>query len=338
MTKKININELPKLLISEEELIYLLKTYINKDTIIFTDRFNFNSLSKLGNTVLITSCNNDIIQNIKNDFRFSSIVAIGGCTVLDIGRACAANVELFCFPTILSTTCISNNLSKINFKNGSKLIKTYPPKEVIISIPSLLTALPDEIVKWTQSGFGDLFSNISASIDIQYLKNELSLHKVRENVPEVFEALEWVINKGFNGYDKECMIRLSNYLHNASLDVILRDNTDLTSGSEHILYNKIFENQNTINIINATHGQIVGVGALITFKVFAEYTNNTKLFSDFKLAYQKLKLPTTYEELKKIGIQRQYLIQRLKEIPNENSILGSYFSNNDFDIIDDIFV
>ncbi len=84
MINKISKEEVPQLLIREEELIDLIKSYINKETVIFSDDHNFDLLSKIGNTKLVTSCNNDDLLKIKKDFYFSRIIAVGGCTVLDM--------------------------------------------------------------------------------------------------------------------------------------------------------------------------------------------------------------------------------------------------------------
>lgn len=328
--------ELPQLLISNESLVSLVKSYFTKDSIIITDSYNYPTIKEIGQTVLITSCNADVVENIKENYSFSKILAVGGCTVLDIARACANNYELVSFPTILSTTCISNDISRLVFKTGSRLVKTNYPKETVISLPSLLNTPTKELIRWTQSGFGDLFANISASIDLQYKRNNLSFQRVQENVPEAFEVLRWVLQK-FEAYNEECLKRLANYLHHSSLDVIKSDSTELSSGSEHILYHKIFEKQLVNNSIIATHGQIVGIGALITAKIFSEYTGNDAIYCDLKFAYQKLRLPTSYDEVSHIGIKRQYLIDNLLEVSEENSIFGNYFSKKDFSILDTIF-
>lgn len=330
------MKKLPKLIISNESLVPLIKNYISRDSIIITDNYNYPTFKKIGQTVLVTSCKSDVVENIIENYSFSKILAVGGCTVLDIARACAVNCELIVFPTILSTTCISSDRSKLVFGTSSILIKTIYPKETIISLPTLLNTSPKELIRWTQSGFGDLFANISASIDLEYKNNKLSLLNVSRNVPEAFQALEWVIQK-YESYNVECLKLLANYLHNSSIEVIKRNSTELSSGSEHILYHKMFDKQLVNNSSVATHGQIVGIGALITAKIFSEYTSSDLIYQNLKLAYQKLKLPTSYNEMNLIGIQKDYLIYTLLEIPNENTILGNYFSKKNFKILDIIF-
>jgi glycerol dehydrogenase-like iron-containing ADH family enzyme len=327
---------LTKLIISNQNLVSLVENYFTKDSIIITDSYNYPTVKKIGQTFLVSSCQNYEVENLKSNYVFSKILAVGGCTVLDVARACATDCELIVFPTILSTTCISSDRSKLIFETGSKLVKTIYPKVTVISLPVLLDTPEEDLIRWTQSGFGDLFANISASIDVEYKNNKLSLQKVRDNVPEAFEALEWVI-KNFEGYNEECFRLLAHYLHNSSIDVVKKDSTEFSSGSEHILYHKIFDKQIIDNAPTATHGQIVGIGALITAKIFSKYTGNDMIYQDLKLAYKKLKLPTDYAEMNIIGISKDYLIETLMQIPNEGSILGNYFSTEDFGILDSIF-
>lgn len=317
--------KLPKLIITDETILSFVEKQIVNDLLIVTDSYNYPIFSKFTNTVLVNSCKEEVLKKIKENYRYSKILAIGGCTALDVARACCYDsTELICLPTILSTTCISCDRSKISFSNGSRLIKTTYPNETIISLPTLLNTAQSDLIKWTQSGFGDLFANISASIDFQYQNNNLDINKVRKNVPEAFEAVQWVL-QNFKTYDRDCLLLLSNYLHLSSLEVIKRDNTELSAGGEHILYHKIKEKQDTQKDILATHGQIVGIGALITTKIFAEYTGHEKLYLDLKMAYKKLMFPVNFTEMEKIGIQKGYLQQMLVEIRPSKTILGNYF-------------
>jgi glycerol dehydrogenase-like iron-containing ADH family enzyme len=332
---KMGTKELTKLLISNKDLVSLVESYFTKDSIIITDSYNYSGVKTVGQTILITSCRADEVENIKSNYTFSKVLAVGGCTALDVARACATDCELIVFPTILSTTCISSDRSKLIFESGSKLIKTIYPEITVISLSVLLNTQAEDLIRWTQSGFGDLFANISASIDVENKNSKLSLQKVKENVPEAFEALEWVI-KSFEGYNEKCLRTLARYLHNSSIDVVKKDSTEFSSGSEHILYHKIFERQIIDNAPIATHGQIVGIGALITAKIFSAYTGNDTIYQDLKLAYKKLQLPTNYAEMNFIGISKDYLIDTLMQIPG-GSILGDYFSTKDFIILDSIF-
>ncbi|OHX34359.1 hypothetical protein BJL95_16935 [Methylomonas sp. LWB] len=173
-------------------------------------------------------------------------------------------------------------------------------------------------------------------MDIQYKLNILSIEQVKENIPEVLDALKWVLLH-YTTYDEQCLNKLAIYLHNSSLNVILRDNTDLSAGGEHHLYNKLYDYQKNNELISATHGQIVGIGTLITAYVFCKMIENYELYNNLKQAFKKLLIPHHYDGLNNIGIPKQVLINALSDISDKSSILGDFFSQNDFSILDEIF-
>src|SRR5581483_2705819 len=225
---------LPVLEIRSEGLLFLVEQEYTKDTLIICDAFNYPQLGCQFRKELADSCQKSLVWRITRSYEYNKILAIGGCTALDIGRACARGMDLICFPTVLSTTCISCDRSKIQFSNGHRLVKTQPPSKTIISMPFILQSKEEDLIRWTQSGFGDLFANISASIDVQYQKQQLDFDKVRDNVFKSFEALDWVIQH-FTSYNEKCLRRLSQHLHHSSIEVIQRNNTKLSLGSEHLL-------------------------------------------------------------------------------------------------------
>jgi len=328
-------NVLPALAISDEALPALIEREYTENTLIICDPYNYPEFGRYVRKALVTSCSQNVIKEIVRTYSYDKILAVGGCTVLDIARACAGHAALICFPTILSTTCISCNRSKIQFTNGYRLIKTKQPLKTIISIPYLLQSKEEDLIKWTQSGFGDLFANISASIDLQYQQRDLEIHKIRGNVIESFKALDWVVD-AFNGYDEKCLKTLARYLHHSSIEVIKRNNTKLSSGSEHLLYHTIIKKNRPA--VSATHGQIVGIGTLITAKVFSTLTGDDTLFDSLKESFHQLQLPANFGQLRQIGIGKDAIIESLQAIPAKSGILGDYFSNaSSFDILDSIF-
>jgi len=328
--------DIPKLEFTEKRITSIVKDLVDDNTLIVTDLYGFPALNKLGRTALVRDCYAESIEKIKRENTYSKVLAVGGCTALDVGRACAVGKEIITIPTILSTSCISVDRSIIKYPQGSRLVKTIAPTRTIVSIQSILETHIADLEKWSQSGFGDLFANISASIDFQYKASNLTYELVRENVPECFEALEWVISQ-FKGYDKNCLRRLATYSHNSSLIVIEREDTKLSAAGEHKLYHKMIDQQKQYTEDRPTHGQLVALGTLLVVRIFAEETGIQKLYDQLTAAYAKLGLPLTYDELRDIGIEREHIINGLKSIVENNTYLGDYFTPGDYSLLDRVF-
>ena len=328
----------PALKFSKKPLIDLSQKYFDSHTIIITDSHNFKSLKQLDSERIIPVKNNyvDQIAQIKKTYKYDKVIGIGGCTALDVARACNKNLQLILIPTILSTSCLSVDRSVIRYDGKNRLEKTVAPAKIIISIPELLATKNDALTKWCQSGYGDFFSSISASIELEYKKGNFSMEDIKKNVPLCFEVIEQ-INKRFTSYRSVAHLqRLAVYLHEASLWVIQNDSTELNAAGEHKIYHKIIENKLYTNGSEPTHGQIVAMGTLITVKIFDEMTGNS-LFIPIKKAFDKLKLATDYKKLMKTGLKKEHIIESIDMIKDSGSLIGDYFQKNDYSLLDRIF-
>lgn len=327
---------LPELKFDDDNIASIVKRIINEDTIIVTDSFGYPILSEYGRTIFVKNNNAENVQRVRGEGNYSRVIAVGGCTALDVGRAAAIGREVIAIPTILSTSCISVDRSVLNYDGQIVGEKTTAPKKVIVSLTSLLETPFDDLRIWTSSGFGDLFSNISASIDSQNENGNLTIESVKENVPEAFEAMEWVLEH-FNGYDRNCLRILAQYLHNSSVDVIERGDTRLSAAGEHKFDYKLRELYSQFTEKKPTHGQTVAVGTLISVRISGEQTGDLMLYEKLKIAYRKLGLPTDYDGLRNIGIEKSHLIEGLKGIGDSDTYLGNYFTNHDYSVIDRVF-
>ena len=326
----------PELEFTERQITSLIEELVDENTLIITDLYGYHILSQYGETALVRDCRIEDIEEIIRNHDYSKVLAVGGCTALDVGRACAVGKEVITIPTILSTSCISVDRSVIKYSEGSKLERTIAPTKTIVSIPSISETHIGDLERWSQSGFGDLFANISASIDLQYKAGNLSYEAVRENVTECFEALDWVV-KQFDGYDDNCLRRLAKYSHNSSLIVIERGDTKLSAAGEHELYHRMIDQQKQYTEYRPTHGQLVALGTLLTGKIYVEQTGEQKLYDQLVSAYTKLGLPLNYEQLRNVGIEREHIVQGLRSISDTNTHLGDYFSKKDYSLLDRVF-
>lgn len=332
------LNNYPKLYFSEDTIQELICRLNGPFVIFLCDGHNYNLLSHYENVVLIVSCDNRAIEKLHLYDNCTTVVAVGWCTVLDIGRMYAKKqaAKLICIPTILSTVCMSNNLSKLVVDWKSKLFKTVAPYMVVVHMPSLLWMQNFEKIKWTQSGFWDLFSNISASIDYQYKQWDLSLWKIKKNVSNVFDALDWV-NQNFKKYNRVCMEKLAVYIHESCLDVLKKNSNAFSSWWEHMFYYQIFDSV-PINQQKATHGQIVWIGTLIMVKIYEKITWNSFLYENLREAFSKLSFPLTYNELEEINLWKKIIVDHLHKISPDKSLLRKYFVDNSYNLLDEIFM
>ncbi len=323
----------PELIFTDDPLEKLLTVLADSNTLLVTDPRNYPSVKNYGKTIMVKNNFYALSYEDMQNNAYNRVIGIGGCSALDIGRIYAEGIKFIAIPTVLSTSCISVNISILRAKDETKRIKTVIPDRTIISFPELFRAEEKDLKKWSSSGFGDLFANISASIDFEYKNNSFSLENIYKNAEEAFSAMEWVLSD-FNGYNNyDTLKKLATYLHNSSLDVIRRGNNELSAGCEHKFYETIIRQQIYSNQIQ-THGILVSIGTLITILIFEKLSQNKNIFSKLKEAYKKLGLPVNYKEFLETGIEKIHIIEALKNSGTKN-IMSDYFAEGDFSIMED---
>ncbi len=324
--------------ISSLTVVELVAALADDSTLVLCDAHNLPSLKTHCAPVLVSDCAVSIVDEIKSKYEYDRIVAVGGCTVLDMGRACSVGKprRLVVVPTILSTSCLSSNISVLRHGERNRPEVTSSPERCVLCLPTLLETDGRSLARWCQSGFGDLFANISASIDFQYEMGKLTTKEVKANVPLTVEAMRWVIS-GFNGYDEEGLRQLGSYLHEASLTVVRRGDTRLSSAGEHLLYHRLMERQPDYRQGLPTHGQIVAIGTLLSLRLFSIQSKESELEDLVRKAYERLQLPLTWSDLEKIGIKREHLIDALEHLAAPQCHLGSWAVKGDWTLLDEVF-
>lgn len=331
---------LPILDFNSDSTIDSVQNFSDKSTIIITDSYNY-EIFKYHFKNIIHISDNDVnqINRIKDKYKYSKVIAIGGCTALDIGRAISKNNKLILFPSILSTSCISVNRSVLNKKGIHFIIKTQTPYKTIINLPLIIQTSKDELYRWSSSGLGDFISNLSAIIDYVSINNQLNIKYLKQNQPYLFWAFKW-LEKIEHTINEDFIINLATLLHQSSVDVIQRDSLLFSSAGEHKLFH-IMKEKFKYKEKDPTHGQLVALGTLISVKIFCEITKSNNFFDYLKDLYKKWDLPYSYNTMNKIGIRQKELILGLRILSNNysNTFLGNYFRNkSNFNILDNIFV
>jgi glycerol dehydrogenase-like iron-containing ADH family enzyme len=294
---------------TKKEITDVLSSIVDDKTLIVVDSFS----EKF-------SIKHHKIGSILED-NFDKVIAIGGCTCLDKGKEIASGRDVIVIPTILSTSCISVNRSVCD----GVAKKTTAPIETIICVPEI-TRSPS---KWFQSGFADVFSNISASIDIQSKTSNFDYKSIRDNIPFCFDLLSWV-EKKFNGFDEACVRKLSRAIHESSLMVIKNDDVKLSSAGEHRMYHNMMRDIPTYTKCLPTHGQLVSIGTLMSAKLFSDDTGDNRIYDKLRSVYSILGLPTTSKQLVEVGVELNHIKESMKAI--EQFYLNEFSLNHSFDL------
>lgn len=315
-------------------------SYIGKnsrpDTLVVTDPHNYPGIRHAGPRVVVFDNRCEQIEKIKSGYKFSNIIVVGGCSALDIARACASGKKIVVMPAILSTSCLSSDRSVIKYDGENILEKTTLPYKTVICLKEILSTPYPELSKWCMSGFGDLFTAFGASIELEYKKGVPQTGRIIENIPECMRAAEWVVSS-FKDYDEDSIRHLALFLHESSLVVVQHDSTRFNAAGEHALYHVMIKQQKTYTNSRPTHGQLVAMGTLIEIKIFCEASGDHSLYDLIMKVFKKLRLPRNYEELSDIGIERGHIIGGLKAISAGGTFLGDYFVPGDFSILDRMF-
>jgi glycerol dehydrogenase-like iron-containing ADH family enzyme len=327
---------LPELVFCEQDLRQTAIECMAPATLIVTDDYNMAAVRDLAPTVCVKDQEFEHIEAVKSTHKYDRVVAIGGCTALDFGRACAPGKYLLAIPTILSTSCLSTNCSVIKRNGIYRSVRTQAPHRTLISLPTIVRNHGDEVRKWSISGLGDLFASVSASIECEYERNARSLQSrtsadVLKNIPTVTVAMEWVLGS-LDRFDESNLRKLAVMLHEASVDIIRHGQQALNAASEHWLYYKMQERRNYPKML-ATHGKLVSMGTLISCRIFAEQTGDHELERKLRAIHARLGLPRCFADLEAFGISPDHIVAGLRELADRDCLYRDYFASHDYSIL-----
>ncbi|GBQ04236.1 hypothetical protein SSP531S_57280 [Streptomyces spongiicola] len=313
---------------------------VDDSTIVVADSHNFPIVRGLGETVLVAEPHVDTVNDIRTGYRYEKVIAVGGCSVLDVGRACAQPGALTVFPSILSHSCLSTDRSVLIRDGVRTSSRTVAPVVTVISKPSVQAAHRGQGVKWTTSGLGDLFSSFSASIEWQWPsgaddRNHLSPIEVTARVPVVRAAAEWVLGSPGRAGDLD-LWSLARYSHESSLEVLRLGHTRLNAASEHQLCYRLQERY-PYPADRATHGRLVSIGTLLVCAMFSRSSSEHDFYRSIRRLYEKSGLPSDYGGLNRIGVQREHILRGLDDLSGTDCLLGRLYRRYGSGMADDVF-
>jgi glycerol dehydrogenase-like iron-containing ADH family enzyme len=263
------------------------------------------------------------------------VVAVGGFSALDAGRYYVAGGDLVVVPTILSTSCISSHISVVRRQGDKRSVPTTVPLRTVVPVGTILQTPADDLVKWSASGFGDLFANLSASVCHAVASGNVTWEAYAADADEALQALDWVLND-FDGYYDGTIRQLATHLHRASVDVVCRGSNELSAGFEHWLYEALLQ-RNAYRHDVQTHGILVAIGSLLVLRIFERQGGPWQLSDKLKQACERVGLPVTAPALRAIGIERQHVAEAVESLAHCQHFVSDHVQAEGFGIYDEVF-
>lgn len=294
----------PTLIFTRADLREAIRSLGAADALLITDPYNLPFVHDLGAVVVAEDTDASCIEKVVAVGGYSRVIAIGGCTALDFGRACARGLSLTAVPTILSNCCISSSYSVIRRDGVYAREETCAPGRTIVSLPTILENHSNPLTNWSAAGLGDLLSAIAGVAEANWsaAASQSSCDIFTQNAPICSDVLQWIASSSFP-LDLTGLIELAKFLHDFSVSRHER----MPTGSEHSLYYALRLQQNYPRTL-ATHGKLVSIGTLLTMRAWSEAAGDFSVYDSLRAAYAKIGLPLTLDDLWRIGVAPEHII------------------------------
>ncbi|MDP7079676.1 MAG: hypothetical protein QF415_07295 [Candidatus Undinarchaeales archaeon] len=118
---------LPTLEFTDSDLVDLMLENVDEDTLIVTGSHGYPLVSEFGQAVMVDNNSADRVEEIREEYQYSKVLAYGGCTALDVARAVAVGKELVVIPASIATSGISVDKSILNYGGEDRAERTMAP-------------------------------------------------------------------------------------------------------------------------------------------------------------------------------------------------------------------
>ncbi len=301
-----------KLLFTEQDLRSTVTDLSTPDTLLVMDEYNRAALEDIATSVVVEDTDAIEIERVTRGGGYGRVVAVGGCTALDFGRACARGMDLAVVPTILSHCCISSNRSVI--RRGDVYVSevTTAPRVAMISLPTLEKNHADMSKNWSASGFGDLFSIFAAVAEANWYADKPPQDLFRREATIGEEALTWLESEPYP-LDRTGLVRLARFLHEFSVV----GHNSIPVGSEHALYYALRQKYAYPRMV-ATHGKLVSIGTLLILRAWSERYTDFSMYYNVRHTFAKVGLPLSLPDLERMGVFPDHICTACRTLAGPN--------------------
>ncbi|PTM57475.1 iron-containing alcohol dehydrogenase family protein [Desmospora activa] len=287
-------------------------------------------------TVQVLTCQSNSLDTINELERHvledppDIIIGAGGGKALDVSKVVGtrSNVPVILFPTAISSDAICSPVAVIKMLNKSTSIGVKMPQAVIIDL-DVLSSCPPRLMS---AGIGDLLSNKTALFDWHLAhragKEEMNTfaNLMANNAVESFMN---TLNQ--DEYDESLLKVASEALIMSGIAMSIAGSSRPCSGSEHLISHALDYHCGA----KALHGEQVAIGVL-----FSQYLQGrVKRIEWLAPYYEKLGLPTHYEDLGYTREEMHRAIQMAPSMRNRYTILNEVeLTDEEIDrILDEVY-
>lgn len=244
------------------------------------------------------------------------IFGIGGGKALDVSKVVGtrSNVPVVLFPTAISSDAICSPVAVIKMLNKSTSMGVKMPQGVVIDL-DILSSCPSRLMS---AGIGDLLSNKTALFDWELA------HRAGKEERNTFASL--MANNAVDSFlnllnreevDSSQLMKLAaESLIMSGIAMSIAGSSRPCSGSEHLISHAMDYHCGS----KALHGEQVAIGVL-----FAQYLQGQHEQTEaLHLYYEKLGLPTHYEDLGYTREEMHHAIRKAPSMRNRYTIFNEY--------------
>lgn len=194
------------------------------------------------------------IDSICAKQQIQTVIAFGGGKVLDVCKLLASlrHIELIVIPTALSSDCVSSPIAVIFDDSGKKLSLPAAIPNIIIVDTELCSKAP---IRLTQAGIGDLLSNYSALLDMNYAKDRAHVDGFSYLLAKS-AANEILGMQHLSLSDQAVITPLAEGLILSGLAMGFSGDSRPCSGAEHLISHAL----DSLTLGNGLHGEQVALG------------------------------------------------------------------------------
>ena len=337
----------PELIFSQKTVVEeLLERFDTVDSLIILSPHYQDSVPKFSHAQIhiVETPLQSIVEAIKKAPRYAAakvVVGVGGGVSTDIAKAVGVDKELYIYPTILSTNCISNNRTVLGDGFDSFSFSSGLPKETIISLPELMSQPLATRAYWTASGYGDYVAELSAAIEQEILRQDTpSPESIIAHDPEVWAFIQEIAKiEKTKLFSEDFMKRMAQSLHSTSIKDLKAGTNSHRLGSEHDFYKALLEIDANFRKKGPSHGIITAIGTLLVTKIFEKKTANPIFYSTLRASFEKMGIPLSYSSLEVLGLTKELMLKALgllRADPQAERCLKEYLETNGYAILEEV--